>query len=81
LLDRLEERLRCLSAVALAPPGAPLPDPGPEPTAADVPPVRPSDAERVRLLALMKAHEQVEQRLTARRRRLKQAEHYHLGAS
>lgn len=80
LLDRLEERLRRLEALAAAAPGVEAPDPGPEPVDADRPSVRPTPDEHLRLLALLQAHERVERRLTTRRDRLRQAQHYHASA-
>jgi len=81
LLDRLEERLRRIEEGATARPGVDVPDPGPEPTAADVPSTPPTEDERLRLLALESAHEQLALRLSGRRRQVQQAEHYRLGAA
>jgi hypothetical protein len=81
LLDRLEERLRRIEAAATARPGVTVPDPGPEPGPTDVPTAPPSEAEQLRLLALVAGHEQLATRLSGRRRQLQQAEHYRLGAA
>ncbi len=81
LLDRLEERLRRIEAGATARPGVPAPDPGPGPGADDVPTAPPTEDDRLRLLALVAAHEQLATRLSGRRRQLQQAEHYRLGAA
>jgi hypothetical protein len=81
LLDRLEERLRRIEIGATATPGVPVPHPGPAPSADDIPPTPPTEAERLRLLALDSAHEQLATRLSGRRRQLQQAEHYRMGAA
>ena len=82
LIDRLEERLRRIELSALASTGSrPAVDPGPAPAAADLPTVPATEDEKLRLLALLAAHEQLEQRLSGRRRQLRQAQHYQLGAA
>jgi hypothetical protein len=81
LLDRLEERLRRIEIGALAKPGEPVPDPGPDPSDDEIPAAVPTEAERMRLLALASAHEQLAVRFSGRRRQLQQAEHYRLGAA
>lgn len=77
LLDRLEERLRRIEASAATGPDAgPAVEIGPPPGAEDVPADPPGEDERLRLLALLAAHETLAERLEARKRSLRQAQHY-----
>lgn len=79
LLDRLEHRLRLLETAARSNPQHV--DAGPPPGPSDVPVEPPTPEERVRLLALMANHEQAIGRLEQRRRTLRQAQHYRMGAA
>jgi hypothetical protein len=79
LLDQLEHRLRLLEASVRPRPGAPV-DVGPAVGPADIPTVAPTLEERMRLLALVSAHDHAIERLQRRRRSLRQAQHYRMGA-
>lgn len=86
LLDRLEERVRLIEAASnvaassAAADDEPV-DIGPAPTPADAPEVAPTEDERLRLLALVATHDHLAQRLELRRRSLRQAQQYRLGAA
>jgi hypothetical protein len=79
LLDQLEHRLRLMEASARAATGAPI-ELGPPVGPADVPAETPTLEERMRLLALQSMHDQAIERLQRRRRMLRQAQHYRMGA-
>lgn len=80
LLDRLDERLRLMEAVTLpgcegqVDLGRPVDD-------SDLPADAPTEDERLRLLALLAAHDRVIARLVDRRRALRQAQHYRMAGA